>query len=156
MKSASWLILGFIVAAFTLKAPGPVVRQVYGDPLGNTYQLSSDGNLTKLNSAGNILFVQNIRSLGELTFLDAKNPLETYLLFNASGKVVFLDNTLSVRGSVDLNDAGMPWVQAACRSYDNQLWVFDPADQQLKHVQRNLDILHASGNVQAFASGQFK
>ncbi|HZG01468.1 MAG TPA: hypothetical protein VEY71_10720, partial [Chitinophagales bacterium] len=68
---------------------------------------------------------------------DVTDPLKPILHFPRVGQVVFLDNTLSTIGSLELQPHGYYEGTAVCRSSDDRLWVFDPITNRLQKIEFN-------------------
>jgi hypothetical protein len=126
-------------------------KNIQTDRLGNIYVISKTNQLYKYNSDGKLLSTLNYKYLGNITFVDATNPLEIYVFYKELNLVVFLDNNLAYRGEIHLNDFNIGQAAAIARSFDNGLWVFDLADMQLKKMNKDGSNLQASGNVRQYA-----
>lgn len=142
----------FQVVFATCKTTGQLVQGsaasladvVSADVLGNVY-ISGSGNTINKYVNANLKFTQNIKLYGTLTSMDVSNPMEIYVFFKDAAQVLFLDNTLSFRGSMDLSGKGM--VTCMCRSFDNGIWLFDQAEMQLKKSDKSGNILQTAGNA---------
>lgn len=120
------------------------------DNLGNSFILSKSNDIDKYDRDGKHIQTQNFKILGSITTMDASNPFELYLFYQAQNKLVFLDNMLSRRGDLDFNQGNFVQLTAAARSYDNGAWIFDLDDLQLKRIDKEFKVLAKSGNVRAF------
>ena len=125
-------------------------KDIQTDRLGNLYIISKTNQLYKYDSRGNLLGTLNYKYLGNINFIDASNPFELYVFYKELNEVLFLDNNLSYRGEMLLNDYGISQSSAIARSYDNGIWVFDNGDLQLKRMNKNGEVLQMSGNVKQF------
>jgi hypothetical protein len=128
-------------------------KDIQTDRLGNLYIITKTNQLYKYDSRGNLLGTLNYKYLGNINFIDASNPLELYVFYKELNEVLFLDNNLSYRGEMLLNDYGISQSSAIARSYDNGIWVFDNGDLQLKRMNKSGEILQMSGNVKQFLNG---
>ncbi|MCU0442593.1 MAG: hypothetical protein MUE96_09355 [Bacteroidia bacterium] len=126
------------------------VKDFETDRLGNVYVVSKTNQLYKYNSEGILLSTLNYKYVGQITHVDATNPLEIYVFYKELNLVVFLDNNLAYRGELNLTNAGIGQAAAIARSYDNGIWVFDLADLQLKQLTKAGDVLQLSGNVKQY------
>lgn len=126
------------------------VKDFETDRLGNVYVVSKTNQLYKYNSDGALLSTLNYKYLGQITHVDATNPLEIYVFYKELNLVVFLDNNLAYRGELNLSNAGIGQAASIARSYDNGIWVFDLADLQLKQLTKAGDVLQLSGNVKQY------
>ena len=125
-------------------------KDIQTDRLGNLYIITKTNQLYKYDSRGNLLGTLNYKYLGNINFIDASNPFELYVFYKELNEVLFLDNNLSYRGEMLLNDYGISQSSAIARSYDNGIWVFDNGDLQLKRMNKNGEVLQMSGNVKQF------
>lgn len=122
------------------------------DRLGNLYIVTKTNQLYKYNSNGQLLGTLNYKYLGNITHIDASNPLEVYVFYKEINKIIFLDNNLSYRGEVDLNDFNISLATAVARSYDNGIWIFDASELQLKRFSKSGELLQQSGNIKQFVN----
>jgi hypothetical protein len=80
--------------------------------------------------------------------------MELYLFYREMNAIVFLDNNLAYRGKLNFSDAGITQASAIARSYNNTIWVFDQGDLQLKNLNKEGNLIQASGNVLQFAQSK--
>ncbi|MCG9880983.1 MAG: hypothetical protein MH472_10340 [Bacteroidia bacterium] len=132
---------------FRIEAEAKIIET---DRMGNIYLVSKTNQLYKYNAKGELLSTLNYAYLGNITHLDAGNPLEIYLFYKELNALVFLDNNLAFRGKMSLSDAEVIQASAAARSYENGIWVFDQGDLQLKKLQKDGNISQRSGNALQF------
>jgi hypothetical protein len=138
---------------FTLIKSIPIeAKNIQTDRLGNIYVVSNTNQLYKYNSDGKLLSTLNYKYLGNITFVDATNPLEIYVFYKELNVVVFLDNNLAYRGEIHLADVNIGQAAAIARSFDNGIWVFDLADMQLKRMNKDGSNLQSSGNIRQYTS----
>lgn len=123
------------------------------DNLGNLYVVTKTNQLYKYSRNGKLLSTLNYNYIGNITQLDVSNPLEIYLFYKELNKVVFLDNNLAFRGEINLNKANIIQASAIARSYDNNIWVFDLGDLQLKKVNKTNEVEQESGNIRQYITG---
>jgi hypothetical protein len=119
--------------AFTFIKAIPIeAKDIQTDRLGNIYAISKTNQLYKYSPDGKLLSTLNYKYLGNISFVDATNPLEIYVFYKELNLVVFLDNNLAYRGEIRLTDFNIGQAAAIARSFDNGIWIFDLADMQLK------------------------
>ena len=105
------------------------------DNLGNYYLLSKDNQLKKINSRGDSVGVFNeVRRYGKLHTMDVTNPLKTLLYYRNFSTIVTLDRFLNTVNTIDLRRQKIFQVSAIAQSYDNQIWVYDEQNNQLKKI----------------------
>lgn len=129
-------------------------KDIETDRVGNIYVVSNTNQLYKYDANGKLLSTLNYAYQGNITHIDASNPLELYLFYREMNSVIFLDNNLAYRGELNLSDAGITQASAIARSYNNTLWVFDQGDLQLKNLNKDGGLIQASGNVLQFAKSK--
>ncbi|MDZ4668852.1 MAG: hypothetical protein SGJ00_13370 [bacterium] len=150
-------ILGFLVLSSfqpVWKVLGSIevdAKIIQTDRMGNLYVVSKTNQLNKYDVNGKLQGTLNYAYLGNITSIDAGNPMEIYLFYRELNALVFLDNNLAFRGRMNLSDAGVIQASAAARSYANGIWVFDQGDLQLKKLEKNGTINQVSGNALQFA-----
>lgn len=127
-------------------------KDLQTDRLGNLYLVSQTNQLYKYSVEGKLLSTLNYKYLGNITGVDASNPMEIYVFYKELNLVVFLDNSLAYRGEMRLNDVGIGQAAAIARSYDNGIWIFDLADLQLKRINKDGQNLQTSGNIRQYIS----
>jgi hypothetical protein len=142
---ASWTLLSRVLVQ---------AKYFQTDRMGNFYVLSQTNQLTKYDNQGKLVSTLNYSYLGNISFLDAGNPLEIYLFYKEMNALVFLDNNLAYRGRINLSDVGILQASAAARSYANGIWVFDQGDFQLKKLNKDGSLSQASGNILQFAQSK--
>lgn len=125
-------------------------KDIETDRLGNLYLVTPTNQLYKYSPEGKLLSTLNYKYVGNISFVDASNPLEIYVFYKELNKIIYLDNNLAYRGESDLSAMNIGQASAIARAYDNGLWVFDLADLQLKHLNKQGQLLHESGNVRQF------
>jgi hypothetical protein len=136
-----------------LKSISIEAKDIQTDRLGNLYVVTKTNQLYKYDMNGELRSTLNYKYLGNITDIDASNPLEVYVFYKELNEVLFLDNNLAYRGELLLNDYGIAQAAAVARSYDNGVWVFDNGDLQLKRISKAGELLQQSGNVRQFVSG---
>jgi hypothetical protein len=140
-------------SAFSLiKTIAIEAKDIQTDRLGNLYIVSKTNQLYKYSASGKLLSTLNYKYLGNITHVDATNPMEIYVFYKELNLVVFLDNNLAYRGEMKLADYGIGQAAAICRSFDNGIWVFDLGDLQLKKMDKNGENLQTTGNIRQYVS----
>lgn len=118
------------------------IRLFTADHLGNLYLIDRKDQVKKISPSGDSLAVYNdVRRLGPLGSIDVGNPLQLILYYGDGVRFVVLDRFLNPVTRIDLQASNIVQLQAWVRSYDNQLWVYDP----LAYVLRKVDL---TGTVQ--------
>lgn len=116
------------------------------DKLGNMFTGNKDV-LLKYNKEGVKLNSYSNKLLGEVTFLDVTNPLRYLAYYQHQGRVLFLDNTLSVHNEVVLEHYGFDQTLLACSSNNNSFWLYDALEFRLVRLNEQINIVQNSGNI---------
>ncbi|MEO6169300.1 MAG: hypothetical protein ABIO46_02145 [Chitinophagales bacterium] len=118
------------------------------DYLQNGYYITSNNELQKVDTSGNLLATYNQNRYGKLQFTDATNPMKLVLSYPDYGTVVIIDNTLSEVSALSLRKINIQSYSATCfSSLDNNIWVFDDQDYKLKKIDKNNNIIVESGDM---------
>lgn len=116
------------------------------DQFGNFYDISSR-EIRKYNIKGELLFTYSNNILGEISSVDASNPLKVLVYFKDFTKVLTLDDAMSPRGDVlNLNDLNLEETSLVCRSYNNGVWFYNPIKYQLIRLENRL-VKNVSSNL---------
>jgi len=117
------------------------------DHMGNVYVVENH-QIKKYGISGNLQESFSNKNHGVISAIDASNPLRVLVYYRDFGQVIFLDDELSLIGSViSLVDLGLDQATLICSSWDDGLWLYDSQDFQLKRLDKNLKISHSSGNI---------
>lgn len=117
------------------------------DEIGNVYALQGD-ELFLFDRTGKRLARNSVKTLGEITTIDAFFSLKPMIFSRGQGMLASLDNTLSVQGDpISLPRNGFPQVTLACASVQNCFWLFDERLMQLTRVDAQLRPLAVSGRL---------
>jgi hypothetical protein len=81
------------------------------------------------------------RNFGEISNVDASNPLKVLVVFQEFSKAVILDASLGQNSSFDISFPNIPFVKLICSSRENGFWIFDPIEKRLKRISEQLTIL---------------
>jgi hypothetical protein len=112
------------------------------DNLDNIYILSNRNQLKKLNANGDSVAVFNdVKKFGQVTLIDASNPLKVLLYYKDFTTVVILDRFLNIRNAIDLRKQNIFQAKAIGQSYDNKIWVYDEVENKLKKIDEEGKLL---------------
>ncbi len=111
------------------------IRSFTVDHLGNLYLVDKKDQVKKISSTGDSLAVYNdVRRFGVLNGIDVGNPLQPILYYGDGVRFVVLDRFLNPVTRIDLQARNILQLNTWSRSYDNQLWIYDPLAYSLKKV----------------------
>ena len=117
------------------------------DQLRQLYVVTPTNALLKLDPALNELFQYTNNRLGDLALIDVSNPFSVLLYYPDSNEVITLDRTLNERGRLNLLALGLVQVRAIGLSLDNQVWVYDELNNQLKKLSTTGEVTLASDDL---------
>lgn len=104
--------------------PGNIAG-LYADDLCNFYTLEKSGRITRYNtngdSTGSCSFIRH----GVPDHVDVTNPLRPLLYYKQFGRIVVLDNMLSVKTEINLRSLNMLNTSMAAMGADGNIWVYD-------------------------------
>lgn len=145
MKKIVFLFLSFVVnicAAQQYKFLSTIAvkgNSFTTDNLGNWFVINND-QLIRYRSPEREPYIYSNKRLGNITSVDASNPLKIIVFYRDFSKIVFLDNTLSENGAaITLQDFDLDQTSVVCTSYDNGFWVFDQQNFLLIRFDKQLN-----------------
>ena len=138
----------FLDSKFTLVKSIPANSSfVLTDNLENSYLLNGN-NLNKYDGDGNFLKNFSNKNLGNITFVDAGNPLKVLLFYKSFQQLIFIDNMFAPTGNpISLNDLGYNQVSLACSSHNNGFWIYNLQNFELIRFDQSLQISQQTGNI---------
>jgi len=105
------------------------------DNLGELYIITTDNQLKKYNENGDSVGVFNqVTTYGNLSYVVAQNPWNVILFYKSYATIVLLDKYLNIVNSINLRDQKVYQVAAVTTSYDNNIWLYDEQENQLKKM----------------------
>lgn len=107
------------------------------DPLGNVYRWSG-GDLYRYDSDGQQTASFSSRDFGDITYVDAANPMKILVVYETFSKALLLDAKLSANINFDLGQPGGALIHWICLSREEGYWVFDPVSQSVKKLNDQL------------------
>jgi hypothetical protein len=107
------------------------------DAFGNTYLLTNKNVLQKFDENNNLLFEYSFNRQGQISRVDASNPQKILVYLQEFQNIVFLDNTLSVIKTLNLENLGYWAINNMALSNDNFIWIYDPNVHQLIKINEN-------------------
>jgi len=117
------------------------------DKLGGTYVITTNKELIKVDALAGRTMTYSLLKFGQPTHIDASNPLKVLLFFNDYDIIVFLDNTLSEKAVIRLQNMGIQQVDVACLSLDNQIWLYDELLFKLRKVDEQMNTVRESDDL---------
>lgn len=112
------------------------------DYLGNIY-ISNGPGLTRFSVEGNITGEFRSTFPGNITFIDASNPLQILLFYKEYNQVIFLDRNLIEKGSpFHLSNLGISNSELVCTSARGGIWVLDGFSRQVNYLNQEFLLLY--------------
>ena len=153
MKSVQLLIY-FILFSVKLFAQYSLSTEVAvkadyftSDNLGNAYIIKGH-EIFKYLPSGKLFNRYSNLMLGNITSVDATNPLKLLLFYRDFSKIQFLDNQLAEsRGVISLQDLGLEQSTLVCISFDNGFWVYDQISFSLIRFNQAFDKTQEVRNI---------
>lgn len=107
------------------------------DPLGNVYRWSG-GDLYRYNPDGQQTASFSSRDYGDITYVDASNPMKILVVYESFSKALLLDAKLSANVTIELNQPGGALIRWICLSREEGYWIFDPVVQAVRKLNDQL------------------
>lgn len=119
------------------------------DPNGNIYVVSGQNTLLRFDRDGKATGQYNNIQNGQLQWVDASNPLKILLFYPQFSKIILLDNMLSPKTSINLQQSGFFNISACGLSEDNNIWLYDYQKAKLFKLNNQMDVLSESNDLRA-------
>jgi len=116
------------------------------DHLGNIFQYIS-GDVFMYNLNGKITGTYSSREYGDISYIDATNPMKLLVVFEKFSKAVILDNSMSANTTFNLSLEGIPVISLICTARDGGFWIFDPLSKQLKKINDQMVVTAEGTNL---------
>ncbi len=111
------------------------------DRLGNTYAITTNNKVYRYNKNGDSTAFYNPVLSGNISQIDATNPMKILVHFANANKVVILDQMLTAKSTINFNGSGIYQTPTVAYSADGNIWAYDAVNMQLQKVQNNGTIL---------------
>lgn len=117
------------------------------DNLGNTYLIKEDEMLKYLANGKFFNRYSNLK-LGNISSVDATNPLKILLFYKDFQQIVFLDNQLTSNSvNISLEALGHEQTELVCASMNNSFWIYDKQNNELTRFNENSKKTASTGNL---------
>lgn len=117
---------------------------ITSDKLGNIY-IVEEHILWKFDENGKLLKSYSSIDAGNISSIDASDPLKILLFYQDFAIIELLDNTLSLSGSsIMMGNYEYGQATLACTSYNNAFWIYDSDSFRLIRFDNNLQIKNKS------------
>lgn len=119
------------------------------DANGNIYTISDRNTLLRFDTEGKPSGHYNNIQNGDLTWVDASNPLKILLYYPQYTTLVFLDKMLSPKATLNLQQIGLTDVSACGMAEDGNFWVYDNTKAHLLKINNQLEIISESNDLRS-------
>ena len=114
------------------------------DNHGNIYNINRKGKIIKRDFKGRVIQVNSPTKYGRANLIEAKDPLKPLLFYKDYGRIQILDQKLSIKSEIDLNTIGVFNAASIAYSSENNYWIFDLDQQQLKKYSQQFKLISES------------
>lgn len=126
------------------------IDNVYLDNLDQLHIVDRKGTLTRYTQDLEILYKYSDNTLGSIQHVDVNNPLKVLVYHRDYGIISYLDNTLALIRKADLQDWGYNDVSTIASSNDGNIWLYDPAKNQVLKINDAGKIILSTNNLNDF------
>jgi hypothetical protein len=122
------------------------------DSFGNLLVAEKD-KIKKLDSTGNLIFVQSNKYFGQISYIDTRNPMKILLFSEQQQIISYLDNTLTKQqNTIELSEFDLSFVTLVSTSNQpDKFWIYDQDNSKIKllsgNKQQNQRIDNVSGLI---------
>ncbi|MFZ1704997.1 MAG: hypothetical protein WAT79_11675 [Saprospiraceae bacterium] len=120
------------------------------DNVQRLYVVTKDNSIIRYGDDYKEIFRYANRRSGDITDINASNPIKILVYCRDFGNVILLDNTLALIEEFSLSSYGFTDISAVGVSNDNGYWIFDPLRFRLIKLDISGQILFESVNVQDY------
>ncbi len=123
------------------------------DIMGNCYLVDRQ-EITKYDNFGRKLSSYSNGALGNITYVDASNPLRILLLYKNFNQIVLLDNSFAeITEPFYLDNAGIDMIDVACISNFGGIWVYNSTDMELQRYNTGMNLEQTGTNLSDLIDG---
>ncbi|MBL7918903.1 MAG: hypothetical protein JNJ40_01235 [Bacteroidia bacterium] len=117
------------------------------DNIGNIYTVKED-ELLKYLASGKLFARYSNLKLGNITTIDATNPLKLLLYYRDFQQIVFLDNQLTANSEpISLEALGYEQTDLVCAGANNSFWIYNKQNNELVRFNEASKKTASTGNL---------
>ena len=126
------------------------------DVPGNIFLINNAGQIKKLSiNFDSVGMYSNEKQYGNISSVDATNPLKILVYYNDYITTVLLGRFLEVRNVIDLHSYGILQSKGITQSYDNNYWLYDEWDRKIKKINEYGKVLLESADFSMLLKKSF-
>lgn len=126
------------------------------DNIGNVYTIKED-ELIKYLVSGKMFARYSNLQLGNISFVDATNPLKILLYYRDFQQIVFLDNQLTTNSEpISLEALGYEQTDLVCAGANNSFWIYDKQNNELVRFNESSKKVSSTGNLKQILRADLK
>ncbi|MDP1799706.1 MAG: hypothetical protein Q8L81_00030 [Bacteroidota bacterium] len=126
------------------------------DNLGNLYTVK-ENELIKYLLSGKLFARYSNLKLGNISTVDATNPLKLLLYYRDFQQIIFLDNQLTNNSEpISLEKLGYEQTDLVCASANNSFWIYNKQNNELVRFNEASKQIAATGNLKQVLQAELK
>ncbi len=126
------------------------------DNIGNVYTVKED-ELIKYLANGKLFARYSNLKLGNITSVDATNPLKLLLYYRDFQQIVFLDNQLTANSEpISLEALGYEQTDLVCAGANNSFWIYNKQNNELLRFNETSKKIASTGNLKQILRADLK
>jgi len=127
-----------------------IVDNAFLDNLDQIHIVDNKGTLTRYTQDLQVLYKYADNTLGDIQHIDVNNPLQALVYHREYGIISYLDNTLALIRKSNLQDWGYFDVSTIAASNDGNIWLYDPARNQVLKINDAGGVVLSTNNLNDF------
>jgi len=130
-------------------------NKITSDPVEN-YYISNNTSIWKTSSQNNQKFIYDSKKSGNITLIDAGDPMKVLVFYKDLSLITFLDNFMAEASfNISLMDFGLDQAEVVCKSLNNGIWVYDVKQDKLVKISNTLKVEVEILNIQRIIGEAF-
>lgn len=155
----SIIFILFLFITFLGNPEKPIIEQNFDffsiNIMGDVFTVK-DNIITKYDISGTQKFQFSNYRHGNITSLDASDPMRILAFYKEFNQVLFLDNTLSeISDYLLLDDVNIIETDAVCSSSSGGFWLFNSDYYKLQKYSKSLNLVQEGTNMEGIIERNF-
>lgn len=126
------------------------------DNIGNIYAVKED-EVIKYLASGKLFARYSNLKLGNISTVDATNPLKLLLYYRDFQQIVFLDNQLTANSEpISLETLGYEQTDLVCAGANNSFWIYNKQNNELVRFNEASKKIASTGNLKQILQADIK